>query len=135
MNRSHYPPDWKIISFKVRTDACWTCENCGRPCQQPGQSWEDFKAWLLSEVKESWFEQLQDFVIDEESGEWEYCDRPRRFTLTVAHLDHNPANNVRSNLRALCAPCHLAYDAHYHVQTRVRKRYEQREINGQLTLW
>ena len=45
------------------------------------------------------------------------CYRPgdevvtRRDVLTVAHLDHNPANCEAENLRALCAQCHLRYDA------------------------
>ena len=43
-------------------------------------------------------------------------------TLTVAHLDHNPANCSPDNLRAMCAPCHLRYDAKHHAETRKRKR-------------
>ena len=38
-------------------------------------------------------------------------------TLTVAHLDHNPANCAPGNLKAMCAPCHLAYDAPHHAQS------------------
>ena len=38
-----------------------------------------------------------------------------RRVLTVAHLDRNPANNERSNLRALCVVCHLNYDRAAHV--------------------
>jgi 5-methylcytosine-specific restriction endonuclease McrA len=33
-----------------------------------------------------------------------------KVALTVAHLDHNPSNNVDSNLAALCQKCHLNYD-------------------------
>ena len=57
------------------------------------------------------------------------CRRPgepfdtHRRTLTVAHLDHDPANCRRENLRALCAPCHLRYDAKHHAETRRRKRW------------
>ena len=51
--------------------------------------------------------------------------------LTVAHLDHNPANNDPSNLAALCQRCHLRHDAAQHAasarHTRDRKR-------GQMTL-
>lgn len=45
------------------------------------------------------------------------CRRPgepfktHRLTLTVAHLDHDPSNCRDENLSALCAPCHLRYDA------------------------
>jgi 5-methylcytosine-specific restriction endonuclease McrA len=31
--------------------------------------------------------------------------------LTIAHLDHNPENCDRDNLRALCQLCHNRYDA------------------------
>lgn len=34
--------------------------------------------------------------------------------LTVAHLDHNPANCADGNLEAMCQRCHLRYDAHHH---------------------
>ena len=42
-------------------------------------------------------------------------------TLTVAHLDHTPENCKPENLCAMCAPCHLKYDAEQHAETR-RKR-------------
>ena len=36
--------------------------------------------------------------------------------LTVAHLDHNPANCEPDNLRALCQMCHLNYDLKHHLR-------------------
>lgn len=45
-----------------------------------------------------------------------------RRTLTVAHLDHDPANCSRGNLMAMCAPCHLRYDAGHHAETRRRSK-------------
>ena len=42
-------------------------------------------------------------------------------TLTVSHQDHNPANCSDENLRAMCAPCHLRYDARHHAETRARR--------------
>lgn len=44
-----------------------------------------------------------------------------KYTLTVSHQDHNPANCNAENLKALCAPCHLRYDAKHHAETRRRK--------------
>jgi len=48
-----------------------------------------------------------------------------KVVLTVAHLDHNPANCARENLRALCQRCHLRYDAKQHARnaklTRAKK--------------
>lgn len=54
------------------------------------------------------------------------CRRPgepfdtHRRTLTVAHLDHTPENCDEGNLRAMCAPCHLQYDAQQHAESRKR---------------
>lgn len=45
--------------------------------------------------------------------------------LTVAHLDHNPANNDPANLRAYCQRCHNTYDQPHRLSnawlTRARK--------------
>lgn len=55
------------------------------------------------------------------------CRRPgepfdtHKRTLTVAHLNHIPEDCRRENLRALCAPCHLRYDAAHHSETRARR--------------
>jgi hypothetical protein len=48
----------------------------------------------------------------------------------VAHLDHSPKNCDRSNLRALCAPCHCRYD----LSQMARKKRLKAERLGQLTL-
>lgn len=60
------------------------------------------------------------------------CRRPgepfdtHRNTLTVHHKDHTPENCHRSNLVALCAPCHLRADKHHHVATRKRRAEERK---------
>lgn len=43
--------------------------------------------------------------------------------LTVAHLDHNPANCDDKNLAALCQKCHNSYDAPHRAITRKRNKY------------
>lgn len=48
-------------------------------------------------------------------------------TLTVAHMNHNPADCTAENLKALCAPCHLRYDAKHHAETRKAKKMEVQE--------
>jgi hypothetical protein len=56
--------------------------------------------------------------------------------LTIAHLDHDPRNNVDANLAAFCQLCHLRYDREEHAtnsaETRARKRDEQ---SGQAALF
>ena len=42
-------------------------------------------------------------------------------TLTVAHLNHTPEDIRPENLCAMCAPCHLRYDAQHHAETRKRR--------------
>ena len=41
-----------------------------------------------------------------------------RVVLTVAHLDHDKANNRFGNLAALCQRCHLRYDLPHHINSR-----------------
>jgi hypothetical protein len=60
----------------------------------------------------------------------EYRAFPRRFLLTVAHLNHIPADCGRDNLKALCSPCHCRYD----LKQMGRKRWLKRERHGQLRL-
>lgn len=48
--------------------------------------------------------------------------------LTVAHLNHNPEDCSRENLRALCARCHLRYDAGHHSESRVQRGTEQMSL-------
>lgn len=56
------------------------------------------------------------------------CRRPgepfdtHRRTLTVAHLNHDPADCRPENLKALCSGCHLRYDARHHAETRRKSR-------------
>lgn len=35
MQRSKYPPDWEIISLRIRERAGWKCELCGAEQGQP----------------------------------------------------------------------------------------------------
>ena len=130
-----YPTGWKQIARRVKDAAGWTCQECGRPCRKPGVIWQDFVGWLLSEFEESWYWETCDEICNDETGEHFYADRPQRFTLTVAHLDHNPQNSDPSNLKALCSGCHLRYDAKHHAANASATRYRKRERKGQLTLF
>ena len=48
--------------------------------------------------------------------------------LTVAHLDHNPANCDDENLRAWCQRCHLTYDAPHHAANAAAKRRSRAHV-------
>lgn len=80
-NKTRYPKDWPAISRAVRDEAGNRCE--GSP------AWPDCRA---------------------ENGK-PHPVTGSRVVLTVAHLDHQPENCDRANLRAWCQRCHNAYDA------------------------
>jgi len=48
-----------------------------------------------------------------------------KVVLTIMHLNHNPKDSRRSNLKAGCQKCHLTYDAKHHAknarETRIKK--------------
>lgn len=130
-----YPKDWRAIAKRVKIEACGTCEECGRPCRRPGETDQQLSdrladtPWALETHVEIWDEDTGESVV-----EWKYG----RFTLTTAHLDQNPGNNERPNLRALCPACHLEYDRPWHQKkaaaTRFRKKQAKLESLGQITL-
>lgn len=92
-NRKRYPPDWKQISQRVREEAGQMCE--GSP------DYPDCRAV---------------------NGE-PHPVTGSRVVLTVAHLDHQPENCERDNLRAWCQRCHLNYDRNHHRINRRRNAW------------
>lgn len=108
-DKSLYPADWAEISRRTRDLAGGHCEECGIKNHLRGYRTSD--GGFMS-------------VPDNMSG---YVGDSKiiRIVLTVAHLDHNPANCAQQNLRALCQRCHLRYDRFEHgrnaAETRRRK--------------
>ena len=96
MNRAQYHPDWESISRQIREQAGWRCEGSPR--------FPDCRA---------------------EHGN-PHPVTGSRVVLTVAHLDHNTANNDPANLRAMCQRCHLTYDAAHHASNARRTRAERK---------
>lgn len=118
MDRRLYPANWEEIAYRIKRDAGWKCEQCGKPCR-------------MSE------EGLIAFIDRIKTGKMSECplvaavlDAPTRYVLTVAHLDHRPENCDRSNLKALCAPCHCRYDL---AAMPLKKRLKAERL-GQLRL-
>ena len=58
-----------------------------------------------------------------------------RVVLSVAHLDHDPANCADDNLAALCAPCHLRYDIKHHKRSAANTRKRRQVEAGQCELF
>lgn len=126
MNRENYPENWEEIALKIKTDAEWTCQWCKRPCRRPKES--DIE--LIERIKKtSWDSDLFDRAWSDEHGE---IDVPKlgRFTLTTAHLNHDP-ENPEAELAALCSVCHCRYD----LKQMRRKRQIKAERSGQLRLF
>lgn len=113
MNRKLYPQDWETIAFKIKESVNWTCENCNRPCRKSGETKDEFKQRLNPHYHP------------------EFNQKPGRFILTVAHLNHVPMDCDRSNLKAWCSVCHCIYD----LKQMNLKKYLKRERNGQLSLF
>ena len=88
-----YPRNWAAISWVLRAlRARWRCEGSPR--------YPDCRA---------------------ENGK-PHPATGNKVTLTVAHLNHNPADCRLSNLRVMCNRCHLVYDAPHHYETMKLKR-------------
>lgn len=115
--RERYPTNWEKITKIVKQESKWACEQCHRPCRKPNESVEDFSARISSS---GWISDLWDGTTI----------KKQRFTLTVSHVDQNPNNCERTNLRALCSVCHLRFDSKF----RARQKRALAEYYGQLSL-
>ena len=118
MDRRLYPPNWEEIATQIKNEANWHCEECGRFCKPPSMQGIYF------------LERIRTRRMSECPVVLEFLEKPGRFILTVAHLDHNPANCDRSNLKALCSVCHLRYDN----QFRATKKRLKAERHGQIRI-
>jgi hypothetical protein len=134
MERDRYPKNWPLTARKIKEASSWCCEQCGKPCRKPGERVEVFKErldsrWLAELVSDPISSgQLVLFTIG--GGEREGAQyRPRRFLLTVGHLDQDPGNGDRENLKAFCAPCHLRYDSSFIGFNRRRKKERRGQLN------
>jgi len=58
----------------------------------------------------------------------EIPERVIRVVCTMAHLDHDPANNAEENTRFLCQWCHLNYDKLHHKETRSMHKDQRRPL-------
>lgn len=132
MKRELYADDWEAISHRIRMErAQGRCERC----QAPNRCWvlrgadgQIEHIWTRAEINRRAGEIYVWNEGDEEDRTYSLTTerRPIRIVLTVAHLDHNPANNAEANLAALCQRCHLRHDRGQHAQNAARTRAGRR---------
>lgn len=107
-NARRYPPDWKAISLRLRSErAGWRCE-CRGECLIHRDPDKRHPADTHLERDGRCGARQGDPTA---SGRW-------TVVLTVAHLDHTPENCDPLNLLAMCQSCHLRYDGPHHAETR-----------------
>lgn len=116
--RARYPEKWEFIATQVKHEANWCCEDCKRPCRQP------------SEPLTALLQRIQVWRQAHPSPPADFAEAPRRYLLTVAHLDQRPENQARTNLKALCTVCHLRFDARF----RAKQKRLKAEFYGQLRI-
>lgn len=142
-NRGLYPSDWATV---VRPQIL---ERAGRRCECEGECGlhpplsicrcgdaqryhqDDSGRCLLSTHAEPClayqFSHVEPRRCSELDGQTALWARGR-IILTIAHLDHDPANREPSNLRAMCQRCHNRYDRDHRIATAARTRRERRGV-------
>jgi 5-methylcytosine-specific restriction endonuclease McrA len=116
-NYSNYPKDWKAIRAGILERAGDCCEKCGVSNKQVGYRGLDgkFYPWtLIEDCLENNGHDLFDDVLAHCFDKRGNPTEPLKIVLTVAHLDHDTANNDWANLKALCQRCHLLQDLTLH---------------------
>lgn len=108
--KSRYPKDWPAISRRIRDRSNGRCEcvgECGLHLTTPGPR-----------------------RCEEQNGRTAKWAKGV-IVLTVAHLNHDPMDNLDENLKAMCQRCHLRYDQDHH-QVNARKTRRAKKAHGEL---
>jgi hypothetical protein len=122
--RGLYPANWPQLSHDIRFQRDkGRCRHCGRP----------HGGVILGLPDGRWFDPAQKTWRDAKGRLARWPDlletarrRTTRVVLAAAHLDHNPGNSRRRNLRSLCQRCHLLHDRPQHRRQHwitCRRRY------------
>ena len=123
-DKSIYPSDWQQISLRIREREGQRCKFCSVENGAVG----------ARDLNGEWHSQNSIDNMNSTVG-WNLfgeCPKIIRIVLTVAHLDHDPANNADDNLAALCQKCHLNYDSELHKRNSADTR-EAKKSQGLFT--
>ena len=120
-NRKLYPGNWEKIRAEILVRAYFMCEclgECGGKHEPPAEQGEEYRGLGHFRCQRLHMHAHNDVVC----------------VLTIAHLNHNPKDNRRRNLKAMCQGCHLRYDKDHHQKnaaaTRERRRQEAERGGG-----
>jgi glyoxylase-like metal-dependent hydrolase (beta-lactamase superfamily II) len=101
-----YHVDWKdIIRPDILKRDGYKCANCK----------------ISNRTKYTWDNKVR-VILDDEWLLQQYIEKGHKISkvvLTIAHLDHSIDNVEYTNLAALCQYCHLRYDKHQHMLSRL----------------
>lgn len=122
MDRSLYPLDWPAISRRIRGRSGGRCEckgECGKDHGYIEHPWSSPPGYVPGEAR--CFMENGCSYTNVNTG------RETVIVLTVAHLNHTPADCRDSNLLALCQRCHLALDRDLHTKNSTKTRREKKD--------
>jgi hypothetical protein len=121
--QAQYPKHWPTIRARILRRAEDRCEfECadGTRCNAPNY------AIVFRNVVN-----LEDWVNGDAERIAVGCWNPVKVVLTIAHLNHDPADCRDENLKAGCQLHHLRYDVDHHKKTAAATRRSQKQ-NGEL---
>ena len=122
VDRSRYPANWKQISQRIRFEVAGNrCQFCDVPNG----------ALIVRSVSDPYRYLIHKSFNNRAEYQWpdgrpahnqellaDFQSKPIRVVLTVAHLNHDTADNSDDNLRALCQRCHNRHDVEYRKKNR-----------------
>lgn len=110
-NLALYPADWPAIRARILTRARHVCEHpgCRARHREVGYWLGDRWVRMPTALRDAGFKRGDVVACDDGTSL-----KLIMIVLTIAHLDHVPANCDDDNLRAWCQRHHLRYDAAHH---------------------
>ena len=112
-NKQLYPPnaEWAALRERILAQQGNRCEFCNVPNgMKIARAVRDPKSWIEYLDGDEWLEERNVLTV----------------VLTVAHLNHDPADNRDCNLAALCQRCHNRLDAPMRSAGRMRRKEEKK---------